>query len=256
MKNVTFKEILIGAFTFFLSFSIGSDLFAQGVKINSSDRPFLYLSTAYASTSSFSQGTNDPFYSGSHQSYASNTVRADLGLQLNRNLAFELGYIRTPLWLTKKITVGDLPVSNGGGVSYTRVSFYSFKLKHSSPVFHKNILFKTGLGYALGVSNVNIGKLGPSEPKTTTVNENVIVSSSTITDLHQGSTHFMTFDVGLEWAIHRKFSVFSGASLYRGFTDIQQEEIEYNINGTKGSFTTTTDGSFYAFEAGIKYNFR
>lgn len=245
---------------FFLALPFGNKLAAQGIQLTKSDHPFLYISSAYTRTSTFSEGTSDPFYeTSSTNTYPDRTVRADLGLQINNNVSFEVGYIRTPLWLTNKLTFDDdLPLlgSGGSGSSYTRISFYSIKLKNSFSLWKNIIQLKSGLGYALGNSDVRVQTIGPSEPRTFTIDSHTISTSSTLTGLHNGNSHFITFDLGLELSIHKKISLFANVSYYRGFTDLQQEFIEYTIDGTKGSFTTVTDGSFLGRELGLKYNFR
>ena len=239
-----------------LIFFAFNNLTAQKVSLTNPDKPFLYLSSAYVVSNPINEVTVDPFYSEGVRSVSDKTVRVDLGLQLNRNLSFELGYIRTPLWLTKNLTINNQPISGGGGVSYTRINFYSIKLKHRLSLHKNQILLYTGLGYALGNSGVDLKTLGPSEPKTFTSYGNTITTTSTIKGLHSGKSHFLTFDLGLEIALHKKISLFTNVTIYKGFTDLQEQTIDYNINGTEDSFTTTTDGSFMGLEMGLKYNFR
>jgi hypothetical protein len=72
-------------------------LSAQEIKLTNLDHPYLYLSAAYVSSNPINKRTNDPFYSAGTSTYSDKTVSVDLGLQFNRNLSFEFGYIRTSL---------------------------------------------------------------------------------------------------------------------------------------------------------------
>ena len=207
MKRPTTKNILF-TFLLFLTISVTENtISAQGVQLKqTSDYPYLYLSSAYISTNSISHGTADPYYSGSTASYSDKSARGDFGIQINKNAAFEVGYMRTPLWITRELSLTEDPLFNiNGGSSYSRISFYSFKFKHTLPLWKNRINFKTGLGYALGVSNVSPNVLGPSGPKTSTFLDISYTETKTLTPLHIGSTHFMTFDLGcavgdVEWA--------------------------------------------------------
>ena len=83
-----------------------------------------------------------------------------------------------------------------------------------------------------------------------------ITTSKTINYLHSGTSNFLTLNLGLEFRLHKKLSLFGNYSIYNGFTDLQEETIDYTINDKIGSFKATTNGSFRGWEFGIRYNFR
>jgi hypothetical protein len=67
-------------------------------------------------------------------------------------------------------------------------------------------LLNPGLEYALGNSGVDVKTLGPSEPNTYTSFGNTITTINTIKGLYNGKSHFLTFAVGLEFALHKNLA--------------------------------------------------
>lgn len=233
-----------------------NSLSAQEIVPVSPDKPYFYISTAYVGVSPINQATSDPFYSaGNNLDFSNKTGRIDIGIQLNRDFSFELGYISNDLDLTRKLVIDDLLI-NVGSESRVRISFYSLKLKHHLPLYKNRFKLNTGLGYALGSSNVDLDVLGPTELRTQANLENTILFKKTTRGLHSGKSNFITFDLGVEFELIKKISLFSNVSVYKGFTDLQEQTYDYNINDTTGLSTISTDGSFIALEFGVKYSFR
>jgi len=233
-----------------------NNISAQESLLKSPDKPYFYISAAYVGTSSINQATNDIFYSaGNHLSFMEKTGRLDIGLQFNRHLSFEVGIIENDLWLSNELVI-DNQILGGGGRSWSPIRFYSFKLKHHLILYKNRIKLNTGLGFALGNSQAPLSKWGPSEPRTFTSYGNTISTIETLEGLHNGTSNFITFDLGIEFVLLKKISLFSNVSVYKGFTDLQQLTFDYIINDIAGSSTFTTDGSFAALEFGLKYSFR
>ncbi|MEM9545571.1 MAG: outer membrane beta-barrel protein [Bacteroidota bacterium] len=232
-----------------------SNLSAQGVIITNKERPYLYLSSAYVSSSNYNHGTVDPFYSPGTELIPDQTVRADLGFHLNKNVSIEVGYMRMPLAILYKLAIEGQSISNRS-LSRSRISFYSLRLHHGISLYKNRILLKTGIGYAIGNSTGTMNQLGPTAPKTSETFGNTITESRTTRRLANGNGDFLTLNLGIEFVVFKKLSLFANYSLYHGFQDYEEVTIDYTINGSRGRFTTTSDGSFRGHELGLKFHFR
>lgn len=236
-------------------FLLINNLSAQEIQPTNSEKSYLYVSAAFVSSNAINEGTVDPFYSAGTNVSADNVGRFDVGIRFKRNVSVEVGYTQNSLWLTRKLSIDDQMISAGGS-SNSRISFYSAKIKHHLYFYKNRLMLNTGIGYALGNSTVSLNQFGPSNPNTITSFGNDITYTRSSEGLHSGSSNFITFDLGLEVEVYKRFSLFSNISIYKGFKDLQKQTYDYNINGVEGSFTSTTDGSFVALEWGVKYSFR
>ncbi len=255
MNKPLIKTILLNSFALIVFSFYTSTILAQGVKINNQEGPHFYLSAAYVSSYNYNHVTSDPYYTRSFGIQSNKTVRADFGLQINRRISIEAGYIRMPLEVKHELLIGRQQISNGSR-SNSRISFYSMRLNHGLSIWKNRILFKTGLGYALGNSTASFREFGPSIPKTSTSFGHVITTSTSSKRLRNGNNHFLTMNAGIELVLDKKVSIFANYSVYKGFSDYEEMTLDYNINGEKGIFTTTADGSFMGYELGLKFNFR
>lgn len=213
---------------------------------------FNYISASYVRASGVESLTFDPYYSRSLNPV--NTIRFDFGAQLSNHFAIEFGYTRTSLWLKKDLTINERLVKSGGQ-SDASISFKTFEFLYNTPVFTNKLHFISGIGYALGNSNVPLGSSGTSNPKIFTNDDITYTETSTITGLHSGKSHFLILDLGLEYQVFNRVSVFSSVSYFKGFKSLQEQEIQYIINGSEGTVSIQNDGSFVGLEFGIKYKF-
>ena len=250
IKTILFNSIALIVFSFFTS-----NILAQGVNINNQERPYFYLSAAYVSSFNYNHVTFDPYYSRSFGVHPNKTVRADVGIQINKRLSVEAGYIRMPLEVKHELMIGRQEISNGSR-SNSRISFYSIRLNHGLSLWKNRVLFKTGLGYAIGNSTASFREIGPSNPKISTSFGHTIRTSITSKRLENGNSNFLTMNAGIELVLVKKVSLFANYSVYKGFSDLEELTFDYNINGGKGIFTTTADGSFMGYEFGLKFNIR
>ena len=255
MKNQLIKILILNTMTLFVFSIVFTKSNAQSVKVDAKQKPFFYLSAAYVASNNNNHVTGDPFFSKNRYFEPNRTVRADVGIQFNNRISVEAGYMRMPLEIGHSLDINDRGISNGNA-SYTRISFYSIRLKHGIHLLKNKLLLKTGLGYALGKSGLTFEQLGPSTPVTDISFGHEIVTSRVLRRLHTGNSNFLAFDIGLEINASKNFAFFINYSMYNGFNDLMEETIEYRINGLDGTFRSTADGSFKGYELGLKFNFR
>jgi hypothetical protein len=224
----------------------------EDYKINLKECCFNYISTSYVRAYGMEEITLDPFYKRSFEHV--NTIRVDIGAQVSPRIGIDFGYTHTTLWQRKKLYF-DEELIKSGGRSDASISFSTIRLSHNLPILKEKILFTSGLGYALGKSKVPLQTLGPSDPNVFSHGGLTYSESSTVKGLHSGYSHFLTMDLGLEILIFEKFSLFSKVSYYKGFKDLQEQKIAYDIMGEEGNVNITTNGSFVGVEFGLKFKF-
>lgn len=138
MKNQIIKPLL-PKLVILIAISISTPgLLAQGLNINNQERPNFYLSSAYVNSFNYNHVTFDPYYSNSYGGHSNKTVRVDFGIQINRRLSLDVGYIRMPLETKHKLVIDNQQISTSSR-SYSRISFYSIKLNHGMSLWKNRI---------------------------------------------------------------------------------------------------------------------
>jgi len=216
---------------------------------------FVYAEFGILQYQSFSEQTSDDnFTTGSlfHTAY-----KAGIGLQVNRAIAFELGYNRQDLWISRKNTNFNPGTIQAG--SSSNIDFLTLRSVGGIDVIESKLRLVYSTGYTLGIAKF-VEMLGTS---TSTV---TLGSSSGITDdmiiqrtsigISSGTSHHFELGAGIELWFTKNLVLFGNYVYSKGFKTLITSDVTYASNDYSGNFQAYSNGSFGGFDIGVKYCFK
>ncbi len=261
MRSFT-KIGLITILTFSFAFANAQTLTNFNPKPTVWDR--IYVKAGMSMNRTISDVSSDPngYYNQGH--FFDSAFRMDLGFEFNKRVAFEIGYMRENLWLTRTYNVTDalglqrspLTLLSSSSASIT---FWNLRMNTNFSFWKERIKIVPGVAYVAGFTFAE-GAQGGSSTNIAGSNNTLgfdFNEETTWNSYNRGLNHFIEVGASIEMKIIGKLSFVGGGRMIHGSKRLAQLDIEYfhSENFDTGEVQVFTYGSVIAYDLGLKFDF-